>query len=508
MPCCAALSPASLTGRGQRASAWPCHTCYRGWSALDLDAHGPRGARDDLLRGLDRGRVEVRHLDLRDLANLCLGHGPDLGLVRLVAALLYACRLLDQLRGGRGLGDERERAVFVDGDLDGDYVAPLALRCGVVLLDEVHDVDAVRAKRGAHGRRRGGGARVQLHLDDRGDLLLPWRHRRVLPVFPFLVAVAGLVWGRGAGADLADLIEGQLDRSFPAEDRDEHLELLGVGVDLVDRGRQRRERPVHHGNRLADLEVDRRGADRFGLLRGLLGRHRRQQAGDFIQAQRRRAARQTHEAGHTRRVPDRGPRLVRQVHAHQDVARQHLFLDLLALAGFDLHDLMRRHLDLEDVLLHVEGLSPALQVRPHPVLVTGVGVHHVPVTWQHPQLGLERLDRIQLLFFWLGGRLIGLPGAVTRLDAVTQGSAVIQRSGGRLIGRLLLHRRIVRRQFVLRHDSLSPLRFCCALDLTSARPRSYHGTGPACDHAATLRTRGRIQPPDQVKSANTALVKP
>src|SRR4029077_15902198 len=71
------------------------------------------------------------------------------------------------------------------------------------------------------------------------------------------------------GSDLADLIERQLDRSLPAEDRDEHLELLGVGVDLVHRGRQRREWPVHNGNGLADLEVHRSRAQCLGLLRGL-----------------------------------------------------------------------------------------------------------------------------------------------------------------------------------------------------------------------------------------------
>src|SRR6476659_8208742 len=60
----------------------------------------------------------------------------------------------------------------------------------------------------------------------------------------------------GARSDLGDLTEGELDRGLPAEDGDEHLELLGVGVDLGDRGRHGLERPVHDGDRLADLEVD------------------------------------------------------------------------------------------------------------------------------------------------------------------------------------------------------------------------------------------------------------
>ena len=73
--------------------------------------------------------------------------------------------------GGRGLGDERERAVFVDGDLDGDDGADLGGGPLVVALDELHHVDAVAAERGADGRRGGRFARIDLELDDSGDFL-------------------------------------------------------------------------------------------------------------------------------------------------------------------------------------------------------------------------------------------------------------------------------------------------------------------------------------------------
>src|SRR6476469_9788938 len=56
--------------------------------------------------------------------------------------------------------------------------------------------------------------------------------------------------------DLGDLGEGQFDGCFAAEDGHEHLELLLFGVDLADRGGQRRKRAVHHGDRLADLEIN------------------------------------------------------------------------------------------------------------------------------------------------------------------------------------------------------------------------------------------------------------
>src|SRR5215210_1789627 len=59
--------------------------------------------------------------------------------------------------------------------------------------------------------------------------------------------------------DLLDLAERQLDGGLAAEDRDEHLQLLLLGVDLVDGGGQRGERAVHDRDGLADLEVDQRG---------------------------------------------------------------------------------------------------------------------------------------------------------------------------------------------------------------------------------------------------------
>src|SRR6202012_5691284 len=64
----------------------------------------------------------------------------------------HAGGLLDQLGRGRRLGDELERPVFEDRDLDGDDVAPLGFGGSVVLLAEVHDVDTVRAELGTAGQ--------------------------------------------------------------------------------------------------------------------------------------------------------------------------------------------------------------------------------------------------------------------------------------------------------------------------------------------------------------------
>ena len=67
--------------------------------------------------------------------------------------------------GGWTLRDEGEALVLEDRDDDGQNIARLLLGGGVELLAERHDVDAVRAERGADGRRGIGGAGWDLEFD-------------------------------------------------------------------------------------------------------------------------------------------------------------------------------------------------------------------------------------------------------------------------------------------------------------------------------------------------------
>src|SRR6478735_10083634 len=167
-------------GAGQR---WPSHVAdgirsvcraagVTSSSELGVDAHRASGAGDDARRHLLVAGVEVFHLLAGDLEDLLAGELGDLGLVRLTGALGDARSLLDQLGGRRRLGDEGERAVLVDRDLDRDDVAALGLRRGVVRLDELHDVDAVLTEGGADGRGGGVLTGLDLQLDEAGDLLL------------------------------------------------------------------------------------------------------------------------------------------------------------------------------------------------------------------------------------------------------------------------------------------------------------------------------------------------
>src|SRR3954451_3883478 len=96
-------------------------------------------------------------------------------------------------------------------------------------------------------------------------------------------------------SDLLDLAEAQLDRGLPAEDLDEGLDPLRLGVDLGDRRVQRGERAVDHHDRVGhveggdlDLLAGGRAAARALRGRGLgLGGHGRgEHALDPLEAQR------------------------------------------------------------------------------------------------------------------------------------------------------------------------------------------------------------------------------
>src|SRR5215218_4047088 len=173
------------------------------------------------------------------------------------------------------------------------------------------------------------------------------------------------------GLELLDLVEGELDRRLTAEDRDQDLELLLVGVDLGDRAGQLGERAGGDGDGLADLPLD--------LRLELLDRLGFEDLGHFLLGQRGRLGPGADEAGHAGGVPDHVPGVVVQVHADQQVAGEDLARDDLLLAALDLHDVFHGDHDLEDPLLHVHRGDAALEVGLDLVLVAGVGVDDIPV---------------------------------------------------------------------------------------------------------------------------------
>ena len=136
-----------------------------------LHAHGAGGALHHAHGGLDVGGVQVLHLHFGDAAHLLASEAPHLVPFGVGRARLDTQLLLDQVGDGRGLEDEGEGAVLVDGDLHRHYAAGLGGGALVVFLDEGHDVDAVLAQGGPHGRGGRGLARLQLQLDYRTHLL-------------------------------------------------------------------------------------------------------------------------------------------------------------------------------------------------------------------------------------------------------------------------------------------------------------------------------------------------
>ena len=103
----------------------------------DGDAHGASGTGDDLLSGLDVVGIEIGHLDLGDLGELLLSELANLIALGNGGTALELELLLDQVSRRRGLGDEGERTILVDGNLNGDDVAHLVLRSSVERLAEL-----------------------------------------------------------------------------------------------------------------------------------------------------------------------------------------------------------------------------------------------------------------------------------------------------------------------------------------------------------------------------------
>ena len=118
---------------------------------------------------------------------------------------------------------------------------------------------------------------------------------------------------------------------------------------------------------------------------------------------------QADEAGHTRRVAHHVPRVVIELHAGHQIAREDLLGHDLLLAVFELDDVLDGDDDLEDALFHVHGDHATLQVGLHLVFVARVGVDHEPVAG--PVVGA--LDgRVGGLVEHIGGRVLAAIGRV------------------------------------------------------------------------------------------------
>ena len=170
--------------------------------------------------------------------------------------------------------------------------------------------------------------------------------------------------------------EVELDRRLAAEDAHEDLDLVALGVDLVDRADELGERPVGDPDALALREGD-------AELRRL-DAHVPEDLLDLVLVERDRLAADAGDVGaadearDARRVPDDEPAVRVEDHLDEDVARVDLLLDGVPLALADLDLVLHRDEDLEDPVLHAHRLDAVLEVRLDLVLVARVRVDDVP----------------------------------------------------------------------------------------------------------------------------------
>src|SRR3954452_2469601 len=176
--------------------------------------------------------------------------------------------------------------------------------------------------------------------------------------------------------ELRHLGELELDRRLAAEDVDQHLELELVLVDLDDLAGEVGERAFLDADGLTGLVLETGTAPLGGLLL-VVGRDEEELL-DVAPRQRRGLRALADEAGDARRVADDVPRVVVELAAHEEVAREDLLLDDDLLAVLELDDVFHRDDDLVDALLHVHGRDACLEVLLDLLLVARLGVHHIP----------------------------------------------------------------------------------------------------------------------------------
>src|SRR6266849_704364 len=314
----------------------------------DVDAHAAGGAFDGAHGGVDGIRVQVHELGLRDLAHLGPRHLADLVFVRHGRRLGDARRPLQQDGRGGSLDHEGEGPVGKDRDHHGEDQTLLGSRLGIEALAELHDVHAVLAEGRPHGRRRVGLARGNLQLHHRLDFL---RH----------------------ALEPLHLVVLELDRGHPSEDGHHHLELAALRIEVVNGALEIHKRPLDDPHLVALLE----GRLELGLLRPLL--HLLEDPLDLLGGQGHGLGARADEARHLRRRAHEVPRVVGQLHLHEQVAGKELLLRLDLLALPDLAHLLRGHDDAPEEILEAEDLGPRLDGRRHLVLEPRIGVDDEPL---------------------------------------------------------------------------------------------------------------------------------
>ena len=136
--------------------------------------------------------------------------------------------------------------------------------------------------------------------------------------------------------------------------------------------RERSKRTVGHLDLFADFERDRRLGPLDAVL-GLINHRQRLRLRD-----RHRLIVGAKEPGHLRRVLDQHERRVGHFHLHEHVAGQQFLLRLNLSTPLDFDDMLGRHHDLIEQMVHAASLGTLADALGHLALEVRIGVNNVP----------------------------------------------------------------------------------------------------------------------------------
>src|SRR5712664_910311 len=191
--------------------------------------------------------------------------------------------------------------------------------------------------------------------------------------FPAVICSFTIAWTFFAMLEPLHLVVLELDGREAPEDRHHDLELAALRVEVVDRALEVHERSLDDPHLVALLE----GRLELGLFRPLL--HLLEDPLDLLGGQGHGLGARADEARHLRRRAHEVPRVVGQLHLHEQVAGKELLLRLDLLALPDLAHLLRGHDDAPEEILEAEDLGPRLDGRRHLVLEPRIGVDDEPL---------------------------------------------------------------------------------------------------------------------------------